>query len=471
MVARLTLLSWLCLVASCFVLPAQADTWLKLTDSRKEKINEPVFQGKAQIYEAGLKQRQTVVLVHGLGGTGAGDMREIIPYLAKHFHVLTFDLPGFGQSDAGNKLYSPEKYVQFIRYVVKQRAKGSIYLLGHSMGGLIALRYAATYHNEVSRLILVSVAGVLHRVSYSKHLVALGLGQVSQLGSLGQRISGMVNHMMDKLAARRLPDELVLLTPVTRQKLFNGEASKIAGYAMIVDDVSAFIPKVQAPTLIIWGEDDNIAPLRTAKLLGFNLPNARLVVLDRSGHVPMKERPERFTALVLKHLSMSDDALRQAQRSERYALAVQMPKKTVRRGQCRDTRGRVFEGDYALLIIDNCQDVLVRNGHIGQLVIRDSSAELENLRLRSKGTALQVIRSDIQMTASHIQGQTAIEMAQSRADLAGVHVVGDKAAIKEISKAGAALPSSVIFSVSRIESPATFSYLHGYRQLLPGAAL
>jgi pimeloyl-ACP methyl ester carboxylesterase len=145
-------------------------------------VTEPVFNGKARVFTAGPVAAPTVVLVHGLGDKAARDWDGLIAVLARDHHVVTFDLPGFGRSSKGNELYSPENYAAFLRYLVVEHIRTRPFsLVGHSMGGAIALRYAARYPQDVTALVLVDVPGILHRMAYSKHLGHLGINFLPSL--------------------------------------------------------------------------------------------------------------------------------------------------------------------------------------------------------------------------------------------------------------------------------------------------
>jgi pimeloyl-ACP methyl ester carboxylesterase len=79
-------------------------------------------------------------------GTGRyTDFKQATDTLAQRYHVLAFDLPGFGRSDKQNVLYSPVNYAAFVKWLVEERVNGPFTLAGHSMGGVIALRFAAIY--------------------------------------------------------------------------------------------------------------------------------------------------------------------------------------------------------------------------------------------------------------------------------------------------------------------------------------
>ena len=115
------------------------------------------------MYEAGRDHPYTVVLVHGLGEGAARDWEHVIPALARRYHVLTFDLPGFGRSEKQNALYSPANYAAFVKWIMEARVNGPFTLVGHSMGGVIALRFASIYPRNLRHLILIDTPGILHR--------------------------------------------------------------------------------------------------------------------------------------------------------------------------------------------------------------------------------------------------------------------------------------------------------------------
>ena len=89
-------------------------------------VKEPIFHGQVHVYTAGRRDAPTVVLVHGIGDKGARDWEGLTATLAQDFHVVSFDLPGFGRSSKGNQSYTPENYVAILRhYIAGSRIVGS----------------------------------------------------------------------------------------------------------------------------------------------------------------------------------------------------------------------------------------------------------------------------------------------------------------------------------------------------------
>jgi pimeloyl-ACP methyl ester carboxylesterase len=126
-----------------------------------------VFGGRVVLYRAGRRGAEPVVLVHGLGKIGARDWAHVIPALASRYEVYALDLPGFGASDKGNHLYSPANYARVLDSLLAERVRRPFNLVGHSMGGVIALTFAADYPERVRRLVVADVAGCTARCTAS----------------------------------------------------------------------------------------------------------------------------------------------------------------------------------------------------------------------------------------------------------------------------------------------------------------
>jgi len=413
-------------------------------------IREPVFQGRATVYESGRQHNKSVVLIHGIGDNAALDWQALVPQLAREYRVLTFDLPGFGRSDKANVLYSPANYAAFVKHVVEKYIHGPFYLVGHSMGGAVALRYAATYPRDVERLVLVDVAGILHRSSYSQYLSHLGVSLLpNYFPGQSEQIGKLIGLVLGKAERLNLDPELVVGNATMRQKVLQASPAKIAGLALVMDDFSELIPRVSAPTLIVWGKNDPIAPLRTGLLLQATLPDARLEVLENSEHVPMQDNADKFNALVLGHLHATATAP-VPQRAT--------PAATTRTGRCERRQGMSFQGDYDRLVIRDCKNAVLRDVRARRLEIFDSSVEIESSDI---GDGLRIEDSTLTMTGGNIRGTIAITALSSHLDLAGVTIAATELAVR------APLESDLIFSVCRVNSPHIQGGLHTYKVIGP----
>lgn len=463
----------LCLSLTAKMVVAEA------SDIKSYFIDDPVFGGQSYIVEAGRKNRELVVLVHGLGDIASQTWTRLIPKLAEHYHVLTFDLPGFGRSSKSNQLYSPDNYVAFINYVVKQSGHDQFMLVGHSMGGNIALRFASTYPYKVKRLMLVDAAGVLHRVTYATFLTHYGIRMVPQYyPQQGSDIRDVAGMILGELARRHnmleAGEQMILNDPTMRLKVLGGNPSTIAAYAMMMTDYSKVLSSMKVPTLILWGEDDSVIPLRTGKVLATNLLNSGLVVVSDAGHVPMKDKPMIFANWLRRFVSESEDRFQNTLRQKRYRLDRSQPNNSRRIASCKNSSGKVFSGNYRLITIENCQDVVIDSARMQSLTIRNSQVVLNNCDISSVGKAILVEDSELQVNGCRISGNPAIEFKAAQLDIAGSDIFSRGAALKNAEVATAVQQprpgplalldsndTTLIFSVTSLTSKYFEKLLHG----------
>jgi pimeloyl-ACP methyl ester carboxylesterase len=420
-----------------------------------EVLTEPVFHGQVQYYEDGPKHAPTVVLVHGLGDKAAHDWNSLTRVLSREFRVVRFDLPGFGRSSKGNASYTPDNYASLVRYLAERRIRTEPFLLvGHSMGGAIALRYAARYPQSVSGLVLIDVPGILHRSVYSQHLARQGLGSKVPGLSMAPNdpLGNLLGNAFSSVERKQLMPELVLQFPQIRQKMLNGEPAKIAGLALALEDFTRDITAVKNPTLVLWGERDTVAPLRTGRLLAAVLPQSQLTVFEGSGHVPMDDVAEQFNKTVL-------DFLRNPQVNHVNSIlrTPLTPVQNNRVAQCRDRDGMTFEGEYEQIKIIGCRNVVLRRARVHKLRLINSDVSIEDSRIGGGTGGLVADDARVIITGSRIEGKVAITVIEAKLDIAGSRIIGEEAAI------AARYTSEVVFSVSRVESPYNFGELHGFR--------
>ena len=417
-----------------------------------QRIEEPVFKGRVAVYEAGRGLARSILLVHGIGSDGARDFSDQIAWLRESFHVVAVDLPGFGQSDKGNHLYSPANYVGVLKHVADRFLKPPFVLVGHSLGAVVSLRYAAAYPGEVERLVLISAPGVLHRHSTASRYLAglMGVSQ-SEFDSLGwlSRLSGKLLTPLERLG---FDPQTVLADPEQRASALGGDPAKIAGLAVVDDDLHREVPEVRAETLVLWGGEDLLVPLRNARVLAQKLPRARLEVIEEAGHTPMQETPERFRSALEPFLERGLPP-----------PAANDPAPLPRNGQgrCRRERGRKFSGEYERLTLESCQQVVIRNARVRELVVLSSTVTIDDSHIGGGGTGMLVRGSTVVMTGGRIDGEVGISTYGSRLDLAAVEVEGRQAAVKATRR------SYVVFSLSRLKSPYTEGEVHDFYTVTP----
>ena len=448
------------LLAACLVVPATAlaqppSDWIRGMNATAEMVKEPVFGGRIAVYRAGpADAKEAVVLLHGLGKAAARDWEHVIPALAQRYAVYAVDLPGFGYSDKGNHHYSPDNLARAVDAVLAPRIGRAFTLVGHSMGGAVAIAYAATFPQHVDRLVLVDVAGVLHRSVYAEFLARAAAQRAVGLDS--PWYESMVRVIQQKVEELPLRGDLVLERAGVRQRILRGDPNAIAAFALVEHDFTEDLRSISAPTLVIWGGEDTIAPQRTGQAIAATIPLARMVVLEGLGHAPMVEAPTRFNPVLLEELDGRQLA------APPYALPIEAIEGD-RVGRCEGRRGQEFSGDYARLMLSNCPDVRITNARIGYLQASNSTVRIVNSQVRdgvdSKGSRLE-------LNGAVVSGSLVLDA--SSVDAAGTTFVPAPAiAANEGSE-----PVVLRFSVSTVSHPGKEPLvLHDILRLAPGETL
>ncbi|HEY0819145.1 MAG TPA: alpha/beta hydrolase, partial [Rhizobacter sp.] len=388
---------------------------------------------------AGDAKAPPVLLVHGLGNNAHRDWAPVIRPLAAQFHVIAVDLPGFGASPGGSEGYSFVALGRVLSQVLEQLAPGQkAHVVGHSLGGAVSLFFAHAYGERVERLVLVDAAGILLKMVYVQHMAALrtpqvGIAPVDRiLRGVSERLGGIRRGVFANLDDRFDFSRWLAQNPAVRYALLGRYTQIDAGLGLVEHDFTRAIRETTAPTTVIWGGDDAIAPLRTGRLLAVRLPDARLKVMEGVGHTPMLESPDAFRALLIEALAMPLVP----------RAATRLPEVSQGDVVCSADANRVYTGRFDSLTLDNCLGVRVHNAQIRRLVVRASTVSVDDSVVEADDVALAASDSEVTATNLRLSGRVAVRADNSRVDLAGASLVAREVAVE------APLPSRVYFSVS-----------------------
>ncbi len=224
--------------------------------------------------------------------------------------MVAFDLPGFGKSDKGSQEYSPTRYARLAHFLADRYFQNKAYhIVGHSMGGAIALRFAAQRPLRFQRLVLIDAAGILHPQVISKFQAGSLLERTSgvkQTRGFAERLSGKILEQVDKMPISPID---IANSALGRDQVLQGGPEKIAALELAGENFSYAIASVTEPTLILWGDGDLTVPLRTGQVLAARMALARLEVIADAAHEPMQDQTEQTNTLVRRHLLASEHDL------------------------------------------------------------------------------------------------------------------------------------------------------------------
>jgi pimeloyl-ACP methyl ester carboxylesterase len=254
-------------------------------------------------------QGTPVILLHG-GGSSIEVWEKNIPALAQDYRVFAFDMVGTGLSDKPVVTYSLDYQLQFLRAFLNTLGIQKASLIGNSMGGSIALKFALESPGRVSKLGLISSFGLGREIALSDRLLAAfpAIAKVIPPSRSGVRM--VLNSCV--YDAKSVPEEWIELS----FKRFNLLGQKEALISLLVTNLDfwgvrreVFSPivqqldRIQAPTLIIWGKQDSITPVAHAYRAAQKIPSSSLHVFERCGHWAQVEYPEKFNRLVSEFLA------------------------------------------------------------------------------------------------------------------------------------------------------------------------
>jgi len=250
-----------------------------------------------------------VVLVHGLGANWQTWLRVIPVLVDRGFRAIAFDLPGFGHSEMPSQDITIPRYGLAVDAVLDALGvEGPAAVVGSSMGGLIAAELAISRPARVERLVLVSAAALWNEQIRARPLVAAS--KVSRfyaplLVSGWEVIARLPRLRHEALRAGGIRNPLRIPAPLAHEVLSGiGKPGFIDALQALYDyRIRARLPEVACPTLIVWGAEDPVVPLRHAFEFEQLIPRARVVVFPGAGHAPMLEFPERFNPVLLDFLS------------------------------------------------------------------------------------------------------------------------------------------------------------------------
>jgi len=247
-----------------------------------------------------------IVLIHGLGGSWQTWLQNI-PALAREHRVIALDLPGFGASHALPAPAEMATHADVLATLLDRLGLTSATIVGHSMGGLVALELLAARPDLVERLVLANAGGIpLGRV----RLAAI-VGGFKVFHRVFAR-DPIIRALSTRPRLRRFVFAGFMGNPAAMAGPFALEVVPLIfapGFTAAVSAASRVAGTVEAgaitgPVLLVWGTRDRILPLTQAQRLHGALcdlgVDARLVALDGVGHCPMFEAPDLFNEAVLR---------------------------------------------------------------------------------------------------------------------------------------------------------------------------
>jgi pimeloyl-ACP methyl ester carboxylesterase len=257
-----------------------------------------------------------ILLIHGMAGT-LDNWREVIEPLARLYTVVAPDLPGHGGSAPSNGDYSLGALAAVLRDLLVGLGHERATLVGHSLGGGIAMQVSYQFPELTERLVLVSSGGLGPEVSAILRAAALPGADafIAATAALGSTVGSRVGRGLAAVGLRPSADVAEVargyasLVDRDRRAAFLATLHAVVGTrGQRVNASDRFYLADGMPVLIMWGARDPIIPVQHGVNAHAAIPGSRLEIFDGAGHLPQLEAPGHFIALLERFMSESEPA-------------------------------------------------------------------------------------------------------------------------------------------------------------------
>lgn len=253
----------------------------------------------------------TLLLVHGLGSYAKG-WKKNIPELSQRFRVIAVDLPGYGKSDKEAYQYSLSFYADVLKELLDNMGVEKVVMVGHSMGGQISMITALNHPEKVEKLVLISPAGFEKFTEgegqWFKDVMTEELVHDTSIRNIDINLrSNFYDTPEDALFM--VTDRIQIQGAKDFRKYCYAVAENVG--AMIDEPTSDRLSEITQPTLILFGEDDQLIPNRflhggftndVAEIGRKNIPNNITKVFGECGHFVQFEKADETNNAIIEFL-------------------------------------------------------------------------------------------------------------------------------------------------------------------------
>ena len=225
-------------------------------------------EGKFSYIEKG--EGTPIIILHGLMG-GLSNFEEVVSFFSKKYKVVVPELPLFSMPLLTTSVKNLAKY---IHKFIKHKKFEKVFLLGNSLGGHVGLLYTKVHPKNILGLILTGSSGLY------ENAMSDGYPRRGDYDFIKKKC-----EVVDDVFAN-ISDRSKLLKTLALAK------------SAIRNNMAKDLPKMDTPTCLIWGKNDNVTPPKVAEEFHELLPNSELHWIDKCGHAPMMEHPQEFNEIL-----------------------------------------------------------------------------------------------------------------------------------------------------------------------------
>ena len=244
----------------------------------------------------------TIVLIHGTGAS-LHTWEDWAKDLVEDYRVIRLDLPAYGLTGQDpQKRYSSKDYVDLLDAFLTELKVDQFHLAGNSLGGLVSWLYASYHPEKVEKLVLLDPSGF----PFKSTPMVIKMAKIPVLNNFIRYVTPR-SFIEKNIKEVYYDHSLIKDSTIDRYydlTLFEGNRTAFIDRAYIErEDYRDRLSLISAPTLILWGENDAWIPVSDATRFKAAIENAQVVIMPKTGHVPMEERPKKSLAIVTAFLA------------------------------------------------------------------------------------------------------------------------------------------------------------------------
>lgn len=228
---------------------------------------------------------EPILLLHGWGGEIAS-FKPVFNYLSKTNKVYVIDFPGFGESEEPKEDWGVEEYSEMVNKFLEYLSISKISIIAHSFGGRVSVILGAKYPEKINKLILVDSGGLIRKRELKYYIKVYSYKSVKKIYLLfipKERQEQAMEKLYSKFGSADYKNA--------------GNLRKI--FVKVVNqNLIDYLPKIKAPTLLIWGENDDETPVSFGETMKSKIPDAGLIIFKDAGHFSYLDKLNDFCVIV-----------------------------------------------------------------------------------------------------------------------------------------------------------------------------
>jgi pimeloyl-ACP methyl ester carboxylesterase len=241
-----------------------------------------------------MKNGQTILLLHGwIRGKNARTTyhKTIEEFEKEGFTVFTPDMPGFGEAPIPTHPLTLNDYSEFLRSFINTHNIKSPILIGHSFGGRVIIKYVSSQTTDVQAIVLSGTPGYspVKKVKWAAFLIISKIGKILFMLPGLEKIADRIRGWFYYIAGAR---DFYRAQGPMRQTFKN----------IVGEGIEEGMKKIKVPTLLVWGEEDSIVPVRIAHRMKETISQSKLTIIPHVGHKVLIDESHMFVKEVLSFL-------------------------------------------------------------------------------------------------------------------------------------------------------------------------